>query len=248
MLSAIKYLEFPSSGGFVSDRHLPIWESTTTHVEAQRLYNHRFSEQARKTKQQVWRVIVQSFLQKWIAPHQTVLDLGCGDGEFLTYIRCARRIGVDLNANASRFLNDDIEFHQSNVWDLTFLPENCLDVVFTSNLMEHLPTKSHVERMVLEVRRVLKPNGCFIALGPNLRFVPGSYWDFWDHHIPITDRSLGELLTTLDFTIINSYAKFLPYSTCSALPKSPWLVWLYLKIPLAWLLLGKQFLIRATKT
>lgn len=231
----------------MSDSHLPIDGKTMTHVEVQHLYDHRFSEKARQTKRQVWRVIVQSFLQKWITPQQTVLDLGCGDGEFLTYIRCARRIGVDLHIDASRFLHDDIAFHQCDVCDLAFLPENCLDVVFTSNLMEHLPTKGHVERMVLEVRRVLKPGGCFIALGPNLRFLPGSYWDFWDHHLPITDRSLVELLKTLDFRIVNCYAKFLPYTTCSALPQSPWLVWLYLKVPIAWLLLGKQFLIRATK-
>lgn len=219
----------------------------TAYVEAQRLYRHRFSERDRRVKHQVWSVIVRSFLQKWIAPEHAVLDLGCGDGEFLTLICCARRVGVDGNPDTSSYLDSAIEFHQGDVRDLSFLPENSLDVVFTSNVIEHLPTKSDVKQMVLEARRVLKPGGHFIALGPNLRFLPGAYWDFWDHHTPITDRSLAELLKTLDFRIVNHYPKFLPYTTCSALPKAPWLVWLYLKIPVAWLILGKQFLIRAVK-
>ena len=218
-----------------------------TFVEVQRLYQNRFSERDRQMKHQVWGVIVRSFFQKWIAPQQVVLDLGCGGGEFLTHIRCARRIGVDVNPDASSSLDDTIEFHQSDIHNLSFLPGGSIDVVFTSNVIEHLPTKGDVEQVVLEVRRVLKAGGHFIVLGPNLRFLPGSYWDFWDHHTPITDRSLVELLKTLDFDIVNCYPKFLPYTTRSGLPQAPWLVWLYLKVPVAWRLLGKQFLIRAAK-
>jgi hypothetical protein len=42
-------------------------------------------------------------------------------------------------------------------------------------------------------------------------------------------------------------ARFLPYTTRSALPQASWLIRLYLKIPLAWLLFGRQFLLRAVK-
>jgi hypothetical protein len=41
--------------------------------------------------------------------------------------------------------------------------------------------------------------------------------------------------------------KFLPYTTKSRLPQAPWLVSLYLKIPLAWHILGKQALVVAYK-
>jgi hypothetical protein len=41
--------------------------------------------------------------------------------------------------------------------------------------------------------------------------------------------------------------RFLPYSTQGSLPTHPWLVRLYLHVPLVWKLLGKQFLVVASK-
>jgi hypothetical protein len=113
--------------------------------------------------------------------------------------------------------------------------------------MEHLPGKEAVQRMVNEVRRVLVPGGSFVALGPNVRVVPGAYWDYWDHLVPISERSLAELLETSGFRVKECHARFLPYTTQSALPKAPWLVRLYLRVPAIWRILGAQFLVRAQK-
>ncbi|MCU7374975.1 hypothetical protein PEC18_30120 [Paucibacter sp. O1-1] len=41
--------------------------------------------------------------------------------------------------------------------------------------------------------------------------------------------------------------RFLPYTTKSRLPKAPWLVSLYLKLPFAWRFVGKQALVVARK-
>jgi SAM-dependent methyltransferase len=191
-------------------------------------------------------VLVEQFFQRWVRPTDTVLDLGCGYGEFLNHVRCGRRIGVDLNPDSAAHLRD-AEFHLHSVCELPFLPNDSADVVFTSNLMEHLPGKRDVEAMIGEARRVLKPGGHFILMGPNVRALPGLYWDFWDHVVPISDRSLAEALENLGFEIADCYARFLPYTTRSALPRSPALVKLYLKVPLAWRLLGRQFLLRARK-
>jgi len=212
-----------------------------------RIYRNRFDERKRRDKELVWEVVVRHFLQRWVGSQDTVLDIGCGQGEFLNHVRCARRIGVDLNPDCAGSLSDEIEFHAADVRNLSFLPADSIDVAFTSNLLEHLPSKDDVEMLLSEARRVLRPGGHLIALGPNLRFVPGEYWDFWDHHTPITDRSLVELLVALGFEITDCHPKFLPYTTLSRLPKWRWLVRLYLALPLAWRWFGRQFLIRARR-
>jgi len=52
----------------------------------------------------------------------------------------------------------------------------------------------------------------------------------------------------MGFHIEHVEARFIPYTTRSALPQAPWLVALYLMLrPLSSALLGKQFLIVARK-
>lgn len=215
--------------------------------DVQRIYRHRFSEADRRAKAAIWRVVVEDGLARWIPESACVLDIGCGYGEFLNHVRCKRRIGVDLNPDSRSALAGDIEFHVGDVRDLAFLPDESIDVAFTSNLIEHLPSKKDVELLFREARRVLKRGGHVIALGPNLRFLPGEYWDFWDHLTPVTDRSLVELFENLDLEVTDCIPRWLPYTTRSSLPKSTFLVRLYLRVPLAWRFLGGQFLIRARK-
>ncbi len=98
-----------------------------------------------------------------------------------------------------------------------------------------------------ETHRILKSGGKIIVLQPNIRFLPGEYWDFFDHHTPLTDRSLVEGLQLAGFTPNVVYPRFLPYTTKSRLPKATFFVRLYLRVPLAWRVLGKQALVVATK-
>jgi hypothetical protein len=80
-----------------------------------------------------------------------------------------------------------------------------------------------------EAFRVLKPGGRFIGLGPNIRYLPGAYWDFYNHHLPLTHLSLAEGLTIHGFTVDLLIDRFLPYTTKSRLPAHPRLISLYLK-------------------
>lgn len=216
-------------------------------INVEKLYRHRFSADTKQTKAKVWEVVVKDYLHRWIEPTDTVLDLGCGYGEFLNNVTSARRIGVDFNPDSKKHLQEEIEFHEGDVTDLSFLPDNSVNVIFTSNMLEHLRGKKEVEDLCTEARRVLTSGGHFIALGPNMRFLHGEYWDFWDHSVAITDRSLEELLQYLDFEIQQCHPQFLPYTTQSRYPQSPFLVKAYLRTPLAWRFMGKQFLVRAMK-
>ncbi len=215
--------------------------------QLQRIYTRRFPKEGRAQKAALWRVLVEEFFQKWIGSGDTVLDLGCGFGDFINAVKCGRRIGVDLNEEAADTIDGDVEFHAASIRDLAFIEDGTLDVVFTSNVLEHLTDKAAVEETLESVHDALRPGGTFIAMGPNVRLVPGTYWDFWDHHVPISDRSLVELLEVIGFEVVDCIPRFLPYTTVSRLPRSPGLVRLYLRFPPVWRLIGKQFVVRARK-
>ena len=82
-------------------------------------------------------------------------------------------------------------------------------------------------------------------MGPNISVLKGAYWDFWDHHVALSDASLCELLEIHNFEIINVIPKFLPYNMVRIRERPLYLVSIYLKIPLLWKILGKQFLVIA---
>jgi dolichol-phosphate mannosyltransferase len=215
-------------------------------ADLQQLYRNRFGHY-RESRSAIWAALVHDFFQAWIKRSDTVVDLGCGYGEFLNHVRAARRIGVDLNPDSAKMLESGVEFHEGRADELGFLPDDSVDVVFTSNLLEHLQSKAEVERTIAEAHRVLKPGGHFIAMGPNIRFVHGEYWDFWDHAVPISDRSLIELLAIHRLEVVDTCDRFLPYTSSSRWPHAPFLVRMYLRSRMAWPIFGKQFVIRARK-
>jgi len=210
------------------------------------IYEKRFSghENYRKL---VWKILINDFFSKWIKSTDHVLDLGCGYGEFINHTKCELRHAMDLNPKTKSLLDKEIIFHQQDCSESWEIDSNSLDLVFTSNFFEHLPNKESLDRTVGEIKKALKPGGILIAMGPNISVLKGKYWDFWDHHVALSDQSLCELLQIHDFTIDQSYSKFLPYNMVRIKERPLFLVSLYLKFPFLWKLFGKQFLIIAKK-
>lgn len=211
------------------------------------LYQDRFAlNEAYRNK--VWRVICRLFFSRYISKTDRILDLGAGWGEFITNIEAKEKFAIDLNPDTKDHLPPEVTFlHQdcSQAWPLE---NDTFDAVFTSNFLEHLPDKQSIELTVAEAYRCLKINGLLICMGPNIRYLPGKYWDFWDHQIPITDLSCSELLRNSGFTIEQSISKFLPYSMSNGIKPPTLLVELYLRFPFLWAFFGKQFLVIARKS
>lgn len=218
-------------------------------VEAtlQEEYQRRFGPGA-AYRDEVWRVLCRGYFSKLVPPASALLDLGCGWGEFSNNIIAAKKYAMDLNPDARERLGTDVEFlHQdcSQPWNL---PAQSLDVVFSSNFIEHLPDKQRVAQTLTQAHQALKPGGAIILLGPNIRFVPGEYWDFWDHYIPLSDRSVAEVLRLVGFDVEVQLERFLPY-TMSAGREAPLaLVSAYLRMPWVWRFFGKQFLVVGRKS
>ena len=211
------------------------------------LYKIRFSEDSLPRKNAIWKVLCNDYFSQFVDENDTVLDIACGYGEFLNNIKAKRKIAVDLNADAKTFLDKDVEFNLISATCLSEKVSNEADCVFTSNFLEHLPDKNALEELLSEVMKALKPGGKFLVMGPNLRHLPGEYWDFYDHHLGLTHLSLAEVLTLKGFKVEKCIDRFLPYTTQGALPTHPLLVKIYLKVPLVWRFLGKQFFLVAQK-
>lgn len=211
------------------------------------LYQGRFSKKEVEDKSRIWVILCKYFFQEYVSPGDTVLDLGAGYCDFINNIKCREKLAVDLNEDTPSLAHTDVTVQQTSSTDLSFLADESVDVVFTSNFLEHLRTKEEALQTFNEVHRVLKKNGLFLILQPNIRHVGFEYWDFFDHHIPLTEKSLIEGLLIKEFKIKRVISKFLPFTTKSKIPQHPFLVWLYLKVPLVWRIMGKQSFLVAEK-
>jgi ubiquinone/menaquinone biosynthesis C-methylase UbiE len=216
-------------------------------MEIEKLYRSRFDERDRQRKNKIWEILCRYFFQKYIPKDSIVLDIGAGYCEFINHIQCRVKYAVDPNADTSNFANADVKVFNTSSANLSFLSDDSVDIVFVSNFLEHLKTKEEVIKTLSEVFRVLKSGGGIMILQPNIRYLYREYWDFFDHHVPLSDKSLIEALKMVGFRIEQVLSKFLPYSTKSKIPQNPLLIKLYLKIPFVWKIMGKQMFMIARK-
>lgn len=214
--------------------------------DLQKLYSTRFTGQE-AYRDRVWKILTSEFFSRWIKPSDAILDLGCGYGEFINNVKAAEKYGMDLNPSTRKQLDDNVEFIEQDCSLPWPLPADSLDVVFTSNFFEHLPTKHVLQLTLVEAFRCLKPNGRLIALGPNIKYLEGEYWDFFDHYLPLTEMSLSELLSLSGFRVEQSVERFLPYTMSLGYQPSLWKVRLFLKFPILWRFFGRQFLVIGQK-
>ena len=215
--------------------------------DLQRTYAARFSATGLERRKRVWRVLCREVFDKLSSPQDTVVDLACGYGEFINAVTAGRKIAVDLNPDSPRHLDPSVEFHARPALELARIGTSIADLLFTSNFLEHLRDKSECDALFEQVLQVLKPGGRFVVLGPNIRYAYREYWDYYDHYLPLSHLSLAEGLGQAGFELERVIPRFLPYTMNTRMPTADVLVWAYLKLPLAWRVLGKQFLVVARK-
>jgi SAM-dependent methyltransferase len=215
-------------------------------ADLERIYSRRFDADE-SYRDLVWKTLISHWFQKYIAPDASILDLGCGYGQFINNVRCSRKYAMDLNPGATRRLNPDVTVLAQDCnsrWDL---PDGSLDLVFSSNFFEHLLTKSDLVRAVAEAQRCLRDGGRLVAMGPNVKLVGGAYWDYFDHHLALTERSMSEAFETAGLRTELVLDRFLPYTMVDAWRYPGAFVRMYLQMPLLWKVFGKQFLVIAAK-
>ena len=217
------------------------------------IYTSRFSSEEDQSREIIWRVLCDRFFPKYVNVNDTVLDLGAGDGKFIRHIKAARKIAVDLSPHVKALEKENIEVYQLPAGEMAGALKGQADIVFMSNFLEHLPTKTILLEVLQGVREVLKPGGKVLILQPNVRYVGSAYWDYIDHHIALTEHSLAEALQITGFEVKETIPQFLPYTARSKLGLlsrvlgTELMIKTYLKFPLVWKVLGGQTLMLGKK-
>ena len=213
--------------------------------DLEKIYQKRFGKDS-EFRNNMYKVLCKSFFQKYVPENSVVLDVAAGYCEFINHIKAGKKIAIDINTDIKKFSGNDVEAILCSSTNMKSIKKESIDVVFSSNFFEHL-TKPDVIKTISEIHRVLKPSGKLLVLQPNIRYCYKDYWMFFDHIIPLDDRSLVEILEINRFKIVECRPKFLPFTTKSKLPKSITLLKLYLRMPLAQKIFGKQAFVYAVK-
>ena len=148
---------------------------------------------------------IQSFYLPLFAGCRRVVDLGCGDGDFITVLQeqGIDAVGVDADdkAYAAAQAKGLPVVHQ-NVFDyLAAAPDASVDGIFCAHLVEHLPYPLVMD-LVRHASRILRPGGRIVLATPDTRTLFSHLEMFYLHfgHVSFYHpRLLGFLLTHAGF-------------------------------------------------
>jgi SAM-dependent methyltransferase len=178
----------------------------------------------------VWQHVC-SYLRRWIPGDAEVLELGAGWCDFANSVRARRVVAMDLDATVERAAAEHVTAVVGDCTDLSGFGAATFDIVFASNLLEHLE-RPDADKLLASAKRVLRPGGRLILLQPNFRLNPGRYFDDFTHVAIYTDQSLADYLAADGWTIEEVRARFLPLTLKSRNARLTFLVPWYLRSPI----------------
>lgn len=165
-----------------------------------------------------------------------IVDLGCGIGGFTRAITNAGYLnvqGVDISEESVQTAHShgiqnvmlgDIFSYLESISDATIDAILCIDV------LEHF-TREESVKLLMEIRRVLKPEGRVIIHVPNAEGIFGSkirYADF-THEMAYTQKSITQILLYCGLEKVSCYEdKPIIHGIISAIRR---LLWIMLTIP-----------------
>ena len=216
----------------------------TMGIDYQRLYEYRFRDVDQASRQAVWHEIA-AYLYGRMGTPTKVLDPAAGRCEFINAIPADERWVVDT-VDYGEFRDSGVKAIFGDVLDVE-LPAGHFDGVFVSNFLEHLTSQDAIAVVLGKLCASMRRGGTIAVVGPNFRYCAAEYFDCADHTVALTHVSVAEHLHAAGFEVTAVISRFLPYSFRGVLPASRLLTRAYLRFPVLWRVLGKQFLVLGVK-
>lgn len=125
-----------------------------------------------------------SLINSFHTENKTILDIGCGTGEYLLACQNAgwNVSGVEPNEKARNFTKAKVSSHKENIFNnieaLIAKQEDLkFDVISLWHVLEHVP---NLEEYIVHLKKLLKPNGRLIIAVPNYKSFDAKYYkEFW---------------------------------------------------------------------
>lgn len=178
----------------------------------------------------LWQTLADEVFSEFVAPDDAVLELGAGWCELINALHARRRVAVDLWPGIKDYAAPGVESLVTSATDLGPLADASINVVFASNLVEHL-THAQFDSLLEESARVLVPGGRLVLIQPNFRLCPRTYFDDYTHVSIWTDVGLSGFLESRQWRVLDLQPRFLPLTVKSRLPVHPALIKAYLRLP-----------------
>jgi len=127
--------------------------------------------------------------QNYISSNARVLDIGCGEGKFLSYLKSSKGCiveGLELNENALKIaVENNIAVFNQTIQEYSNLNKENYDVVTLFQVLEHI---SNVDEFLKSAIKVVRPKGLLIIAVPNnepyyLKYDKDHFLNLPPHHM-----------------------------------------------------------------
>jgi SAM-dependent methyltransferase len=146
--------------------------------------------------------LIKFYLEK-LGTDQKILDLNPGTKGIYNEIDLSRisYIALEQNPLVTAILNkNNVEVID---WDIPLIPldDNSIDYALSTPFIEHLPTYIEAIKLLLELRRVLKPGGRVLIIVPNYLSLKEIFFEDYKHGWVTTKKRLMDMLLDCHYKI-----------------------------------------------
>ncbi len=149
-----------------------------------------------------------TYLGKYFLGATNVIDLGCGDGSMLRYLKQegVPAIGIDVDPERVRVLRSEGIAAEVGLLPgaLSAYGDSAYDGAFLGHIVEHLSSQE-LYRLCAELRRTLRPGGIVVIQTPDFSNPGVGLWNFWldsSHIRPYPAELLGKILEEFGFEVL----------------------------------------------